>query len=49
MDIACDTFAIIIGRRFPRYLQLMNGNMQDPEDSMLSPNFNLSTSIEKKH
>lgn len=37
MDIACDTFRYYNWEAFPRYLQLMNGNMQDPEDSMLSP------------
>lgn len=37
MDIACDTYRYYNWHAFPRYLELMNGNMQDPSDSMLSP------------
>lgn len=37
MDIACDTYRYYNWHCFPRYLELMNGNMQDPSDSMLSP------------
>lgn len=37
MDIACDTYHHYNWNAFPRYLQLMNGNMMDPKDSMLSP------------
>ena len=37
MDIACDTYRHYNWKAYPRYLELMNGNMQDPSDSMLSP------------
>ena len=37
MDIACDTYRYYNWHAFPRYLELMSGNMQDPADSMLSP------------
>ena len=37
MDIACDTYRYYNWQCYPRYLELMNGNMQDPSDSMLSP------------
>ncbi len=37
MDVACDTYRYYNWEAYPRYLQLMNGNMQDPGDSMLSP------------
>lgn len=37
MDIACDTYRYYNWHAYPRYLQLMTGNMIDPGDSMLSP------------
>ena len=37
MDIACDTYRYYNWHAYPRYLQLMTGNMLDPQDSMLSP------------
>ena len=37
MDIACGTYRYYNWHAYPRYLELMNGNMQDPNDSMLSP------------
>jgi hypothetical protein len=37
MDVACDTYRYYNWHAFPRYLELMSGNMLDPKDSMLSP------------
>jgi hypothetical protein len=49
MDIACDTYRYYNWKCFPTYLQLMNGNMLDPGDSMLSPGTLIYQEVEKRN
>ena len=49
MDIACDTYRYYNWKCFPRYLQLMQGNMLDPADSMLSPGTLIYQQTEKRN
>lgn len=49
MDIACDTYRYYNWHAFPRYLQLMTGNMLDPKDSMLSPGTLIYQRTEKRN
>ena len=49
MDIACDTYRHYNWKCFPRYLQLMQGNMLDPADSMLSPGTLIYQQTEKRN
>lgn len=49
MDIACDTYRYYNWQAYPRYLQLMTGNMIDPQDSMLSPGTLIYQRTEKRN
>jgi hypothetical protein len=49
VDIACDTYRYYNWHAFPTYLQLMQGNMIDPGDSMLSPGTLIYQQTEKRN